>query len=123
MVEIEQRIYGDVPNVRGWPSENVRTQDKPLGDHFGPGTQFGPAFGGHEPSRSLLIGMSDPNGTETCSDVPQNHLMNSCMGTFSILEKVLETNKVSGETVHHILDALGSDESVEGLGYARSSIR
>jgi len=45
------------------------------------------------------------------------------MGAIRSLEILLETDKVSGEAVHHVLDALWSDERIEGLGWTRSSVR
>jgi len=116
VVKIEHWIYDDVPNVRVRSDENARMQDKPLEDHFGPGTQVGPAFDGHRPSCSLLIGMNDPDGTESCRDIPPDDSVNSWMGTKITLEKRLEASKVSRGAVHHILDALGRAVNVRGQG-------
>lgn len=55
MVKVEQRVCGNVPNVRGQRSEDETRGNKPLGVHFGPLTQVGPALNGHMPNISLLM--------------------------------------------------------------------
>ena len=57
-MKVEQRIYGGVPDVRRQRSDGETRKNPPLGVHFGPRIQFGPALDGHMPVKSLPIEVS-----------------------------------------------------------------
>jgi hypothetical protein len=61
MMEVEQWVWFDVPNMRSRRSEDETRGNTPLGVHFGPRVQLGPALNGHMPNKSLSIGADDPD--------------------------------------------------------------
>ena len=124
VVEIEQWIYGDVPNLRYLSAENEANRDEPLGVHFGPLRQFGPAFDGQKPNRSLSI---EVNVTEEWNEASRRHtpsddLVNGSMSAITTFEQCLEPDEVAWETVHHGLDTFWGEECVERVGYGWSSV-
>lgn len=121
MVKVEQRICSGVSNVR--PTIRKETGgNKPLGVHFGPLLQFDPALNGHVPNKSLSMRVSNPDRQSGERHIPCHNLVNRSVGAITTLEKFLETDKVTWEAVHHILDTLASEECLERFGYGRGSI-
>jgi len=106
VVKIEQRIYGDIRNMRDLRlARNEINWDEPFGVHFGPLWQFGPAFNGHNPNKSLRIevNVTEERSRDNQFFVPSNALMNSSMST--TFEQLLEADEVAWKSVHHSLDA------------------
>lgn len=124
MVKIEQRVYGDVANVRNQSGENKRNWGKPFGVHFGPFRHVGPALDGQDPKKSLLI---DINVTEEWSRnnhrfAPSDDLVNGSMRTIATFEKLLEADEVAWEAIHHSFDTFRSEKCVERFGYGWRSV-
>ena len=107
MMKKEQRIYDDVPTVRGGTSEETRG-DKPLGVHFGPLTQLGPALNGHRPNISLSQEVSDPGQQNRYGrdNAPPNNLVDRSMRTITSFEDFLEPEEVPWRPVNHGINTL-----------------